>query len=182
MAAAVSDRSGCHITALIHVLAHVERSVIGAHTRVWQFASVIRGAKIGYQCNIGSCAIVDGGILGDECLIGHGAFVGPGSVLGKRVFVGPTAVLCNDAWPSATKEGFDVRKLLSGAVVTVRVLDDASIGAGAVIMPGVTIGQHSLVAAGAVVTRSVPAGFLHNRDGCLTPIVGIGAKTRMRAC
>lgn len=173
---------GCHITALVHDLAHVKCSIIGAHTRVWQFASVIRDAKIGARCNIGSCSIVDGGVLGDECLIGHGAFVGPGSVLGKRVFVGPAAVLCNDAWPSTSKDGFDVQKLLSGAVVTVRVLDDASIGAGAVIMPGVIIGQHSLIAAGAVVTRSVPAGFLHNRDGSLVPIVGIDAKTRMRAC
>jgi acetyltransferase-like isoleucine patch superfamily enzyme len=143
---------------------------------------VIRGAKVGGQCNIGSCAIVDGAILGDECLLGHGAFVGPGSVLGKRVFVGPAAVLCNDAWPSASKDGFDVRDLLNGAVVTVHVLDDASIGAGAILMPGVTIGQHSLVAAGAVVTRNVPAGFLLNRDGSLVPIEGIETKTRMRAC
>ncbi len=178
----MNDRSGCHITALIHALAHVERSSVGAHTRVWQFASVIRGAKIGAQCNIGSCAIIDGADLGDECLIGHGGFVGPGSVLGKRVFVGPTAVLCNDAWPTVSKNGFDVRELLSGAVTTVHVLDDASIGAGAVVMAGVTIGQHSLVAAGAVVTRNVPAGFLFNRDGSLVPIEGIETKTRMRSC
>ena len=111
----------------------VHDAAIGARTKVWQFASVIRGAKLGEDCVIGSCAIVDGATVGDRCHIGHGAQVHPGAVIGSDVFLGPGAVICNDAWPRAHKRGFDAPG--------VAVIDDhASIGANAVVLAGLTIG------------------------------------------
>lgn len=155
---------------MIHPTAVVEGSTVGEGAEVWQFASVIRGATVGLNGNIGGCAVVDGATLGNDCSVGHGAQVHPGSRLGNRVFVGPGAILCNDRWPRVSKDGFDGDALLSGAVITIDVEDDVSIGAGAIILPGVRIGHDAVIAAGAVVTRGVPAHCLWKRCGAVVPI------------
>lgn len=171
------------VTAHIHHLAHVEDATIGARTRIWQFASVIRRAIIGADCNIASSAIVDGSTVGDHCIIGHGAFIGPGIDIGAEVFVGPAAVFCNDAWPLVAKTGwFRMADLLDRRVTVTRVQTGASIGAGAVIMPGLTIGARAMIAAGARVTYDVPADHLWRADGRLMPIDLDRANKRMRAC
>ena len=143
---------------------------VGAETRIWPFASVIRRAKIGRACNIASCAIVDGAVIGDRCLIGHGAQVHPGARLGNDVFVGPGAILCNDRWPRTGKADFDTGLLLRRELVTVDVADGASIGAGAIILPGAAVGSGAMIAAGAVVAESVPAGHLFKRNGSMVRI------------
>jgi acetyltransferase-like isoleucine patch superfamily enzyme len=156
---------------MIHPLALVSDDCkIGEEAKVWQFASVIRGANIGLNANIGGCSIVDGATIGNDCSIGHGAQIHPGSRLSNRVFVGPGAILCNDRWPRISKDGFDGDALLSGAVITIDVEDDVSIGAGAIILPGVRIGHDSMIAAGAIVGRSVPPHYLWKRCGGLVPI------------
>lgn len=142
--------------AFVHDKAHVEGAHIEARVKVWQFASVIRGAKIGADTVIASCAIVDGAVIGERCLIGHGASIHPGTLLGNDVFVGPSVVFCNDRWPRVAKDGFDMAWFLGGGF-SIKVEDEASIGAGAVILPGVTIGSGALIAARAVVDRDVPA-------------------------
>lgn len=138
----------------VHPLALVDGDHPGV--TVWQFASVIRGAQIGAGSSIGSCAIVDGARLGTGVRVGHGASIHPGVWIGDDVFVGPGAVICNDPWPKAGS-GFDVCELLAGKVV-VSIEDGASIGAGSVILPGVTVGKGAMVAAGSVVTRDVLKG------------------------
>lgn len=149
----------------IHPHAVVQPTVkIGAGTKVWQFASVIRGAVVGKDCNIASCAILDGAHVGDGCAIGHGAQLHPGTKIGNRVFVGPGAIFCNDMWPSVGKEGF----ALGGWTVIVE--DDASIGAGAIILPGVRIRKGSMVAAGACVDRDVQEGMVWRRNGYMAAI------------
>lgn len=153
----------------VHHLAHVENSTIGKNTRVWQFASVIRHADIGDDCNIASCAIVDGAIVGDGCLIGHGASINPGTRIGDRVFIGPLVVICNDRWPQVSKEGFDVATLLNG-FLTVDIGDDVSIGAGAQVLPGVRIGDGAVIAAGSTVTKNVKDHHLHKRSGETVPL------------
>lgn len=159
--------------ALLHELAHIDRETvsIGRLSRVWQFASVIRNARVGEACNIASCAIIDGAAIGDRCLIGHGAFIGPGSRLGDDVFVGPGVVICNDPWPRTDKSGWFARADLSpGGIVTARIEDGASIGANVTVLPGVAIGAGAMIAAGAVVGRNVPALTLFRRDGAILPI------------
>jgi UDP-2-acetamido-3-amino-2,3-dideoxy-glucuronate N-acetyltransferase len=156
----------------VHPSAHVDRDcVIGTRTRVWQFASVIRKARIGDDCSIATSSIVDGSRLGDRVIVSHGAFIDPGMEIGSDVFIGPHVCLCNDYWPRVTKEGwFDVDDLVSGKIVVTRIEDGASIGAGAILMPGVWIGNNAMIAAGAVVTGNVPDDNLYGRDSVCRPI------------
>jgi acetyltransferase-like isoleucine patch superfamily enzyme len=165
----------------VHPRALVENSQIGEGTRVWQFASVIRGAVIGRNCNIASCAIVDGARIGNNCLIGHGSSLHPGTVLGDDVFVGPSVTFCNDRWPMVSKDGFDIDKLLSGEIITTRIEDGASIGAGAVLTPGSSVGMCAMIAAGAVVTGRVPTGTLLKRSGEMVAIDPARMRNRIRA-
>lgn len=154
---------------MIHARSHVENSTIGKGTKVWQFASVIRGAEVGDDCTIASNAIIDGAIIGNGCLIGHGSSINPGTRLGDNVFIGPLTTICNDRWPRVGKDGFDVAALLNGAV-TVDIGSDASIGAGAQVLPGVMIGEGAVIAAGSTVTRNVKANYLHKRSGECVPL------------
>jgi UDP-2-acetamido-3-amino-2,3-dideoxy-glucuronate N-acetyltransferase len=169
--------AGCYIhpQALVH-----SDTEIGSGTYIWQFASIIRGAKIGRDCSIASCAIVDGSRLGDRCIVSHGAFIDPGVEIGDEVFIGPNVTLCNDAWPRVEKSGFDISALLSGEFVTTRIERGASLGAGVVVLPGVVIGARAMIAAGATVTADVPAGNLYKRDGTMCVIDEAKIKRRMR--
>lgn len=155
---------------------------IGKDTNVWQFASVIRGAVIGQRCSIGAGAMVDAAIIGDDCRIGCGAQLHPGTVIGSGVFVGPGAIFCNDAWPRVSRDGFDMGKLLSGEMVTVRVRDDAVIGAGCVILPGVTIGRGAFVSAGVTLNRSVADFYFAKRSGDVVPLSPRRAERMRAAC
>jgi UDP-2-acetamido-3-amino-2,3-dideoxy-glucuronate N-acetyltransferase len=156
-----------HPAAFVHPKAHVEDSEIGARSKVWQFASITRGAIIGADCVVAPGAMVDGSHIGDGSKVGPGCMMGPGFRIGRGVFLGPGVVLCNDVWPRADVEGFDIAPLLSGELVAVVIEDRASIGTNAVILPGVTIGAGAFVAAGAVVGRDVPPGHLFTREGTL---------------
>lgn len=148
----------------------VRDASIGAHSIVWEFAKVIRGARIGDDCSIGGCAIVDAASMGNRCSIGHGAQIHPGTRLFDDVFVGPGAIICNDRWPRVDKDGFQSAALLSGRFVTVEIHDAVNIGAGAIILPGVIIGAASTIAAGAVVTHSMPPCSLWKREGGWVPM------------
>lgn len=152
--------------------------IIGEGSKVWQFATVIRGAVLGKGCNVGACSIIDGAMLGDLCSIGHGAQLHPGLVAGGEVFFGPGCIVCNDPWPRVRKGDFEIEKILCG-FVTVRIGNGASLGAGAIVLPGVSIGDGAMIAAGAVVDENVPADHLFKRDGLLVPI-GRRQVTRMR--
>jgi acetyltransferase-like isoleucine patch superfamily enzyme len=156
----------------------VEDSDVGPRTRIWQFASVIRGTILGADCNVASCALLDGARFGDGCIVGQGVAIGPGFVIGDNVFIGPNVTFCNDRWPSTDKDGFDAEKLRNG-FVTIRVGNTASIGANSAILPGVEIGTGAIVAAGAIVNRSVPSWHLFTRKGTIHPIGSDRDYTRM---
>lgn len=133
----------------IHGLADVQSTGIGADTRIWQFVVVLAGAKIGQDCNICShCLIESDVVLGDRVTVKSGVQLWDGLRVGDDVFIGPNASFTNDRFPRSKKTP---EKFLQTIVET-----GASIGAGAVILPGITIGSNAMVAAGAVVTRSVP--------------------------
>lgn len=164
-------------SAFVHPLALVAGASIGARTRIWQFASVIRGARIGEDCNIASGACIDGSIVGDRTKIGHNLAAGPGFLIGADVFIGPNVTLCNDAWPRAHVVGFDVFRYDGRPAIIVE--DGASIGANAVILPGVIIGAGAMVAAGSVVTRDVAPRHLW-KHGEQERIYGEDVKRRLR--
>jgi UDP-2-acetamido-3-amino-2,3-dideoxy-glucuronate N-acetyltransferase len=149
----------------------VKDVTIGARSIVWEFAKVIRGAIVGDDCSIGGCAIVDAAHIGHRCSVGHGAQIHPGTRIRDDVFVGPGAIICNDRWPRVDKDGFNSAALLNGKFVTVEIHDGVNIGAGAIILPGVIIGAACTIAAGAVVTHSMPPCSLWKREGGWVPMM-----------
>lgn len=151
-------------------------SLIAEGVTVYQYASVVRGSSVGRSTSIGPCALVDSAVVGSHCKIGHAAAIHPGTQIGDRVFIGPGVIFCNDLWPEVSLQGFDADNVI------IRVCDDASIGAGAIVMPGVEIGQGALIAAGAIVLRSVPAVRLYTREGDLMDIPADRRERRARAC
>lgn len=166
-------------SAQIHRLALVEDAQVGARTRVWQFASVIRGARLGSDCNVASGATLDGCWFGDRCIISQNVAMGPGFLIGDDVFIGPNVTICNDMWPVTNKTNFDVEALRAD-FVAVQIKSGASIGANAVVLPGVVIGANAVVAAGAVVPYNVPANMLFQRNGTLALIKHGARQNRMR--
>lgn len=170
-----------HPQAVINNHALVQIGVtVGARTRVWQFASLIRKAQVGEDCSIAANAVVDGARIGNGTTVSHCVLVPPGTSIGNGVFVGPFVSFCNDTWPRANKEGFDSEALVSGLITTVRIEDGASIGAHAVVLPGIVVGAEAMVAAGAVVTTNVPAAHVYHRDGMIVPIDPRRRPNRMR--
>jgi UDP-2-acetamido-3-amino-2,3-dideoxy-glucuronate N-acetyltransferase len=126
-------------------------AMIGAGTKIWHFCHVMPGARVGARCVLGQNVFVAGGAaLGDGCRVQNNVSIYDGVELGDDVFVGPSAVFTNVKTPRAAV----TRK---GAFIATRVGRGATIGANATIVCGVTIGEHALVGAGAVVTRDVPA-------------------------
>ncbi len=138
----------------IDPLALVEEGAkIGPGCMIWNWTKVRKGARLGRDCNVGQCAYIDSGVvIGDRTKIQNGVSVYHGVRIGDDVFVGPNVTFTNDLYPRA--HGGD------WSVVDTLIEDGASIGANATIICGVTIGAYSMVAAGAVVTRDVPAHAL----------------------
>jgi UDP-2-acetamido-3-amino-2,3-dideoxy-glucuronate N-acetyltransferase len=133
----------------IHPLADNQCASIGAGTRIWQFSVVLPNAKIGRDCNVCSHSFIENDVvIGDRVTIKSGVQLWDGMRVGDDVFIGPNASFANDRFPRS-KNPPD--KFLQTLVET-----GASIGAGATVLPGITIGRNAMVAAGCVVTRSVP--------------------------
>jgi acetyltransferase-like isoleucine patch superfamily enzyme len=169
------------IAAFIHPLAHVDETVrLGIGTKVWQFASITRGAVLGKDCSVSPGAMLDGSRYGDRVVISGGVTCGAGFLVGNDVFLGPNACLANDMWPSADKAGYDDQALRSGYNWAVVVEDGVTIGAGAVILPGVRLGAGCVVAAGAVCARDIPPGMVWTRDGKVTNKPANWREKRMR--
>lgn len=137
--------------AFIHPLADVQSDDVGAGTRIWQFVVVLPGARIGRDCNIcAQCFVENDVIVGDRVTLKNGVYLWDGMRIDDDVFLGPNATFTNDLHPRSRQrpEQFERTRIGRGA----------SIGAGAVILPGIEIGAGAMVGAGAVVTKDVPAG------------------------
>lgn len=168
-----------HPEAFIHPKAHVENSFIGARTKIWQFASVIRRARLGEDCVVASGATLDGCRFGDRVIVCQNVAAGPGFLIGNDVFIGPNCTLCNDIWPRAHKNFFDTKELRNGSLAII-IESNVSIGANSVILPGVIIGFNSMIAAGSVVSKTVPDNSIHARDGQIIPLLDENKRVRKR--
>jgi UDP-2-acetamido-3-amino-2,3-dideoxy-glucuronate N-acetyltransferase len=137
---------------MIHPLAFVHPDVeIDEGTTIWQFVVVLQGATIGKDCNLNAHTLVESGaIIGNRVTLKSGVFVWDGIVLEDDVFCGPNATFTNDKYPRSRES--------CGRFPTTLVKRGSSIGAGAIILPGLTIGERAMIGAGAVVTKDVPAG------------------------
>lgn len=127
-------------------------SVIGAGSRVWAHAHVMKNALVGADCNIGEGSFVESGAyIGAGCTIKNGVSIWDGVHLEGEVFVGPNAVFTNDMMPRAKSVNPEFH------LVQTVVKRGASIGANATIVCGTTLGEYCMIGAGAVVTKDVPA-------------------------
>lgn len=147
-----------------------ETCEIGNDAKIWQFATVIRGAKIGFNTVVCPGACIDGSYIGDDCKIGHNVAMGPGFRIGNRCFIGPNVVFGNDYWPRAHQRGFDYEGLRDGKIISVVMEDGASISMLACVLPGILIGRDAQVAAGAVVKKHIPPNHLYTADDKIRPI------------
>lgn len=153
----------------VHPLATIDETVeIGQGTRIWQYASVIRGARIGIKCNVASGATIDGSHWGNHSICGHNVAMGPGFLIGDYVFIAPNCTLCNDAWPRARKDGWDIDAFKERYAIIIK--NGASIGSNSVVGAGVTIGENAMIAAGSVVNQDVPDNHFFKRDGTIVAI------------
>lgn len=145
-------------TARVHASAELEAGVsVGPRSSVWNRAVLRAGASIGAECIVGRDAFIDEGVhLGDRVKVQNGALVYHGVTVGNGVFIGPGAILTNDRYPRAITADGRLSRGDDWTVSPIELLDGCSIGAGAVVVAGTTIGRFATVGAGAVVTRDVP--------------------------
>ena len=133
-----------------------EKAKIGNNTMIWHFAYVGDNTEIGNNVKIGSLAHIDYDVkIGNNTMIEGLVYIPPLSRIGNNVFIGPSASLTNDPFPPSEK------------LIGVTIKDNAIIGSRAIIKAGITIGENSVVAMGAVVTKDVPPN---------TVVIGVPAK------
>ena len=142
----------------IHPTADISpHAQIGDGAQIWHQAQVREGASIGRNCIVGKGVYIDFDVyIGDNCKLQNGAFIYHGATLADGVFVGPGAILANDRQPRAINPDGSLKAADDWLVGSIQVGFGASIGAGCIILPGVSIGRFAMTGAGAVVTRDVP--------------------------
>lgn len=135
-----------------------DQAILGEGTKVWHLAQVREQANLGENCIVGRGAYVGTGVqIGANTKIQNYALVYEPAKLGKGVFIGPAVVLTNDTYPRSVSPDGSLKSAHDWTPVGVTIEDGASIGARAVCVAPLTVGRWATVAAGAVVTKDVPA-------------------------
>jgi UDP-2-acetamido-3-amino-2,3-dideoxy-glucuronate N-acetyltransferase len=139
------------MTPFVHPTAIVDDGAqIGAGTKVWHFAHICAGARIGENCVFGQNTMVaDGVVVGSNVKVQNNVAIYTGTVVEDDVFLGPSCVLTNVTNPRSQVR----RQSLYERTVLRR---GATVGANATLVCGITVGRYAFVAAGAVVARDVP--------------------------
>jgi UDP-2-acetamido-3-amino-2,3-dideoxy-glucuronate N-acetyltransferase len=139
----------------VHERGMCESDEVGARTRIWAFAQVMQGARVGSDCNICGHSFVEGGaVLGDRVTVKNGVQVWDKVTVEDEVFLGPNSTFTND---------FNPRAAFSKApdeFLPTLIKRGSTIGANATVVCGVVIGAHAFIGAGGVVIRDVPAHAL----------------------
>lgn len=137
---------------MIHKLSDCLNTNIPESTNIWQFVVVLPNAIIGENCNICAHSFIENDVqVGNNVTIKCGVYLWDGIVIEDNVQVGPNVTFTNDKYPRAKTE-FTLQRTL--------IKKNASIGAGATILGGVTIGENAMVGAGSIVTKDIPANEL----------------------
>lgn len=143
----------------VHPSSLCDATTVGRGTRLWAFSHIMDGAAVGEECNLGEHVFVEGGArLGDRVVVKNQVQIWQGVTIEQDVFVGPGVMFTNDRYPRSRHmpEVRERYRRSSCWLVPTLIRRGASIGAGTVILPGVTIGAYAMVGAGAVVTDDVP--------------------------
>lgn len=134
---------------MIHPLSDCQNNHIPASSNIWQFCVILPDCMIGENCNICSHCLIENDVrIGDSVTIKSGVQIWDGIELEDNVFIGSNVSFTNDRYPRSKNKEW---KLLR-----TRVCKGATIGAGSVILPGLTIGAFAMIGAGSVVTRDIP--------------------------
>ncbi len=161
--------------ARIHPTAEVSpKATIGDGSRIWHYVQIREGAVVGENCIVGKDVYIDFDVkVGSNVKIQNGSYLYHGLTVEDGVFIGPRAVFTNDVYPRAINPDGTLKGNDDWEIGPITIRYGASIGTGAVIIPNVTVGRFALVAAGAVVTKSVPDHGL---------VVGVPARLVGYAC
>jgi UDP-2-acetamido-3-amino-2,3-dideoxy-glucuronate N-acetyltransferase len=142
---------------MFHHTAEISDDVsIGSHVSIWRYSIVQNEVEIGDNTIVGSHVYIGAGVrIGSNCKIQNGAQIFEGSIVGNGVFIGPGAILTNDKNPRAVTDDGKLKSRVDWDLSHVEVCSFASIGAGAICVAPVKIGEWALIGAGSVVTKSL---------------------------
>jgi acetyltransferase-like isoleucine patch superfamily enzyme len=132
----------------------VEKGVnIGKGSKIWHFVHLMENAKIGKNCVIADYVYIGRKVvIGDNVKIENRASVFQGVIIEDNVFVGPHVSFTNDLYPRSFKKDWTINSTI--------IKRNSSIGAGSVIICGITLGEYSLIGAGSIVTENIPCNAL----------------------
>jgi UDP-2-acetamido-3-amino-2,3-dideoxy-glucuronate N-acetyltransferase len=133
---------------MIHSLSDCLSKNIGENTNIWQYSVVLPKARIGDNCNICMNCFVENEVsIGNNVTIKNGVYLWDGITIEDFVQIGPNVTFTNDKYPRA-KKVFNIQQTY--------IKTGASIGGGAIILGGITIGEYSLIGAGSLITKDIP--------------------------
>lgn len=140
-------------TRMIHPTSDVQSRNIGKNTYIWQYVVILPGAVIGENCNINAhCFLENDVLIGNNVTIKSGVYLWDGITIGNDVFIGPNVTFTNDKYPRSKMYPDQFQRLV--------IEEGASIGAGSIILGGITVGRKTMIGAGSVVTKDIPANQL----------------------
>jgi acetyltransferase-like isoleucine patch superfamily enzyme len=160
----------CSTSSFIHPTADVSpKATVGQGTKIWHQAQIREDAHIGSNCIIGKGVYVDFGVsIGANSKLQNGVCVYHGATVEDGVFLGPGVILTNDKSPRAINPNGSLKSDADWQVSPIYIKRGSSLGAGSIVLPGVTIGEFAVIGAGAVVTRDVPPnGLVYGNPGRL---------------
>jgi len=132
----------------VHANGLCDTTKVGPGTRIWAFTHILDGAVIGRDCNICDHVFIEGQVvLGDRVTVKCGVQLWNGLIVEDDVFIGPNATFSNDRFPRSKQH--------QTTFPVTTICRNASIGAGATILPGLTVGHNAMIGAGSVVTSNV---------------------------
>ena len=145
----MSDQPAAPPGVTLHPQALCESHDVGAGTRIWAFAHVLPRARIGRDCNICDHVFIENDVvLGDRVTVKSGVQLWDGLRVADDVFIGPNATFSNDKYPRSKQH--------QAEVLQTWIDRGASVGGGAVVLPGLRVGARAMIGAGSVVTHDVP--------------------------
>jgi UDP-2-acetamido-3-amino-2,3-dideoxy-glucuronate N-acetyltransferase len=133
---------------------------LGKGVRIYDFTNLY-GCEIGDDVKIGTFVEIQKGVkIGNRCKVSSHTFVCEGVTLEDEVFIGHNVTFTNDLYPRSTNGGGQLQTEADWKCIPTLIKRGASVGSGATLLCGITIGENAMVGAGSVVTKNVPPGVV----------------------